>query len=711
MKLISADFKNFRLLRDLRLEFSTNPDRPLTVIRAENESGKTTLLVALQWCLYGDDALPGRRATDFRLHPIDWNTDDGESVPISVTIDFEVESQRHSPRHGLITSTNRYRIITSTTERIRGADWERGRTEISLFELTERGGSLIPNPTAIRSSIVPENLRNVFFTDGDRALSFIEATTSSKRDRVEKAIRSLLDLDILDAAIGHVSSTARTVNSKAKGIGADDQLSTTTTRLEEIDDAIKRLEPESADERANAARLEEKRNEYQKKIEEALIRGNRQELQRELNATNQGLTKTRQQANSAKQQHMKLFERLELGRDLLGPILRNAIVKLDAGRKQGRFPKAAVPVLEDRLRASDCICGETLSPEDSDGLRRRKHIEHLIEDSKTAEEVQATLTSLYFGSTNLNPDSVSADGLWTDWYNRIADVRDDLKVQDRELGTKLRELEAKIDGLQDTDIDGLREVRRQMDDQSRRAYNRHLRAETSLKSLRRERGDRIREHHTLLARQQSGKRILAEARVVEDIKGILTRTYDRITRDELLKVSNLMNTYFLEMIGADPEQGALIRSAKINDRFDILVYGPNERMLDPDRDLNGGSRRALTLAFILALTRVSEVQAPSVIDTPLGMMSGYVKTSVLRKAIEESSQLVLFLTRSEIAGCESILDGSIGEIVTLTNPAHYPLMLKNDPSINEMRLLKCDCNHRQECITCERSMSVETSDV
>ena len=37
-------------------------------------------------------------------------------------------------------------------------------------------------------------------------------------------------------------------------------------------------------------------------------------------------------------------------------------------------------------------------------------------------------------------------------------------------------------------------------------------------------------------------------------------------------------------------------------------------MLNPDRDLNGASRRALTIAFILALTDVSEVEAPNTID-------------------------------------------------------------------------------------------------
>ena len=65
MKLLRAEFQNFRMLRDLRLEFSTESDRSLTVIRAANESGKTTILHGLQWALYGDSALPGSSVQPF----------------------------------------------------------------------------------------------------------------------------------------------------------------------------------------------------------------------------------------------------------------------------------------------------------------------------------------------------------------------------------------------------------------------------------------------------------------------------------------------------------------------------------------------------------------------------------------------------------------------------------------------------------------------
>ena len=106
--------------------------------------------------------------------------------------------------------------------------------------------------------------------------------------------------------------------------------------------------------------------------------------------------------------------------------------------------------------------------------------------------------------------------------------------------------------------------------------------------------------------------------MTQDVIRVLQNSYERITKEELHKVSDLMNSIFLEMIGADPEQGAIIRRAEISPEFDIIVYGPNDRTLNPDRDLNGASRRALTLAFILALTKVSEVEAPQRDRHPTG---------------------------------------------------------------------------------------------
>src|SRR5262249_34441203 len=147
-------------------------DRHLTVIRAENESGKTTILNALQWALYGEDALPSK-GQDFRLHPIDWAASEGTRVPISVQVEFETKVIRRSTK-GLIESERRYRIIRSTTETLTGSSWQRSPSTVKLFLLTDNGSQPIDPPEAVINDELPPDLREVFFTDGDRALSFIE---------------------------------------------------------------------------------------------------------------------------------------------------------------------------------------------------------------------------------------------------------------------------------------------------------------------------------------------------------------------------------------------------------------------------------------------------------------------------------------------------------------------------------------------------------
>ena len=85
MQLVAAKIKNFKLLENIDLKFSTDPTRPLTVIRAENGSGKTSVLNALMWGLYGTAGLPeGAEAVRLTSSaaPV------GQSVEIQVIVEF-----------------------------------------------------------------------------------------------------------------------------------------------------------------------------------------------------------------------------------------------------------------------------------------------------------------------------------------------------------------------------------------------------------------------------------------------------------------------------------------------------------------------------------------------------------------------------------------------------------------------------------------------
>jgi len=706
MKLIRAEFENFRLLRRLKLDFSTDSVKKLTVIRAENETGKTTILNALQWALYGDDALPGR-GQDFRLHPIDWDASDGRRVPISVSVEFETTAVRRTAK-GVIESRRQYRIIRSAHETLNGTQWERSPSMVKLFHLTEAGSDPIDPPEAFIDEELPPELREVFFTDGDRALSFIEATVSAttKRERVQKAIRALLGLGVIEDALKHVKRAAQDVNKAAKGIGAGEKLTQIATKLEQIQKDSAELEEKIDDAKTQFAAYDEKLADVQKKIDAALVKGDREKLKRDIDQVERQLKQIDNQRAAACKEHSETFRGLALTRDLLAPVLEKGLAKLSELHDQGKIPNTTIPVLEERLRGEMCICGEPLHADDPDGKRRRDHIQHLIDDSRKADELQGRITDLYYGARPLQPDEVADDQRWLAEYKKIVERRDELEIMREDQGKKYKALEAQLDNIPDTDIQGLRDTKRQYTDQRDRFNADRSRYETQLEALKRDAESLVLQRDNLLREQKKGARILAELEVTQDVESVLRRSYDRITTEELAKVSELMNRIFLQMIGADPEQGAIIRKAQISDDFDIVVFGPNDRTLNPDRDLNGASRRALTLAFILALTKVSEVEAPNVIDTPLGMMSGYVKRSVLRTAVRESSQLILFLTRSEIADCEEILDAEAGRIVTLTNPAHYPTMLVNDPQVRERTVLRCECNHRRECRQCQRRTDV-----
>ena len=705
MKLLRAEFTNFRLLRDLILDFSTDAQRRLTVIRAENESGKTTILNGLQWALYGDKSLPGGSRQNYRLHPIDWDSTEGERVQIAVEIDYEVTTTRHSKNHGTIETRQVYRVVQSTYERVRGEVWEPGPTSVQLFEITDAGAEGIEPPEALLREHLPNELREVFFTDGDRALSFIEAdvSLSTKQARVRNAIQSLLGLEVIQEARDRVKKTASDVNRQAKAISTHGELTKTLDRLATLEIEASELRVAIIDAEEQFANLDERYAEMGKKIEEALLLGNREDLQQQYSQIENHIRTVNAQQEDAKKKHSELFSSLELSRDLMAPLLAKAFAKLDDLRDQGKIPNATIPVLEERLTASTCICGESLQQEGPESLRRRSHIQHLIDDSRKADALQGIVTDLYFGSVSLLPTQTAQQETWCVLSADATKRRDQLDRLREDLGKQSGAIDAKLKQIPNSDVPGLRDARRQYQEQRDRSNATRSRLKVDLSNVLKETEQLLRSRDQILRRQDKGQRFMADLEVAQDIETVLSKTYDRLTTEELDKVSSEMNSIFLEMIGADPQQGAIIRGSMITREFEIKVYGPNDRTLNPDRDLNGASRRALTLAFILALTKVSEVQAPNVIDTPLGMMSGYVKRSVLTTAIRESSQLILFLTRSEIADCEEILDDEAGLVVTLTNPAHYPVMLANNPGVTERTILKCECDHRGHCDQCRRT--------
>ena len=678
------------------------------MFRAPNETGKTTIVRALRWALYGDDGLPNK-GVGWRMHPIDWDVNESPQVQITVSVEFEI-SRFISIGAKKIESRQRYRISRSAIERISadGKEWTRTDASVKLFEMSEAGSTPIEPPEAIIRDELPTELRDIFFTDGDKAMDFIEAdtTTSSKRARVRKAIRSLLGLGIIKSSISHIENAAREANKRAKKIGGSDQLN---SLLQEIEDIEKNILKKRNEEKAKAEELsiaEQHLKDTQDNLDLALEKGDKEKLKHERDALDSRKKILLGDFKALQVEHSKLYEDSELAKLLLSQALEKSKNILGKLEKKGLIPHTTIPVLSHRLEIGECICGESLSTSDSSATHRIDHINQLIESNKSADELKKVMTKLFFKGEDLT----ASTSIWPNKLKIVIQKRETNYSALEEISKQMKALAAEIDSLPDTNIMEIRKFEKEYSSKCNTLRSQLLDIKHELSTSEQDLVMKKAVRESLLKNQDQGQKVANELAVIQDVLSILENTYTNMTTIELEKVSDMMNKIFLRMIGSDPTQGPLIHSSKITSEFDILVFGPDERMLDPDHDLNGASRRALTLAFILALTNVSEVEAPNIIDTPLGMMDGYVKRSVLKTSIEYSKQIILFLTHSEIADCEDLISEYGGVTKTLTNTAHYPTMLVNNPGVKEKKVLICECDHlhTSNCIICHRRENIET---
>jgi len=699
MKFRRARFSNFRLLRDIELDFSVDPKRPLTVIRAENETGKTTILNALQWVLFGEEGLP-TGGTGYRIIPIDWEVSVSNTADIIAELEFEHTFERPDGKGGWIESTDTYLARRNAVEVLQGPEtWRRFDESFELFRKGDSGYTPVKGGELLIRQILGSNLKDLFFTDGDRALSFItsEMPVGEKRRIVKRAIRDMLGFELLENSATHARNALAQIRSQAKEFPGSEEVARAEGRIRHLEEQESKNEKRLSEIDTELKQIDADINMIEQKLERALEKGNREDLIKHRQIKQDELTRTRTRLESVKQEHSGLFRRESLGQFLLKDHITKAGQILDDLKAKGRIPRTAIPILRERLDMRECICGESLDP----GTPRYQRIENLIVQQEAASAVDDRLTELRYIAVQKLSQLSDPDNSWTKQMRSIIERRNDLERQIETLEAELKAVETKISELPETDIGFLREQRKQ-----RLEYRDSLTREQSVGQSDRDKLARAKklandEWNALTARQKRYERVRCRVDAANDILDVIATSYKTIEESEITRVCSAMNEYFLNMIQADPEN-SIIRRADITEAYDIAVYGPEDRHLDTDLDLNGASRRALTLAFILALTEVSGVKAPNVIDTPLGMMSGIVKQSVLRTTVDHTEQLVLFLTRDELFGCQDIIDLYAGKVCTLTNSAHYPKQLVNDPNGSYKRLVSCDCNHHQYCNLCER---------
>jgi exonuclease SbcC len=182
MRLNSLRLCNFRQHSDSFITFDTG----LTGIIGPNGSGKTTILEAIAWALYGQDAARGKKETIRSLSA-------GAGARVKVELDFDLGGHRYRVVRGL----------TGAELYLDGSDAPVANTLTGVSEMLRR-----------RLGMSREEFFNTYFT-GQKELDVMAAMSPSERAQF---LSRVLGYERLRAAQRLVKDRARLVGAEATGL-------------------------------------------------------------------------------------------------------------------------------------------------------------------------------------------------------------------------------------------------------------------------------------------------------------------------------------------------------------------------------------------------------------------------------------------------------------------------------------------------------------
>jgi DNA sulfur modification protein DndD len=431
VKLFHIVLNNFRQYKgEVRWEFASSEDKPITFLFGANGSGKTTMLNACRWALYGTLSEDVEQR-DALIHNTVWDeADDGAIVGCFVELAFE---------HGGFNYIARRTVETSKSGSQRSLP-----QKLSVTETDESGNStLLAAPEAKIDSIMPAKLADFFFFNGERIERLVQPEAYKE---VEDSIKRMLGIEYMEAGAKNLKDVvARLTRDFSKLAGNDAER--LTAQLESEREAEESLIEEIGRAKKNISSFDAELD----RIQAALVSN---EVTRELSVQRKDLEASIQRLKEERGelQARKLRRIAESGfvftRDLCERFRDLAESMMAAGQLPHGVQQS---FLEGLLQQGECICGTD--------LRKHADARSRVEgkkDSAGVPEVQGTWMDLRGHLALLSDKRAQLRDDLDDLTTRIANTYARLREQ-QELLTEVNRKLGETDDDQGQDL----ETRRQ----------------------------------------------------------------------------------------------------------------------------------------------------------------------------------------------------------------------------------------------------------
>ncbi|MCZ8538292.1 AAA family ATPase [Paenisporosarcina quisquiliarum] len=640
--------KNFRqYYQEQTIEFSRSANRNVTVIHGENGSGKTALLNAFSWCLYGLHNLPNEKDI-INEHAIAIAI---EEVEGSVTINF-------------IDSGKEYTV----TRKVRAKKSLHG--EITYFEpevqvnYIEKGGlfKTVNNPTVELNRILPEDLRTYFFFDGERIDNL---SKESGTEDIKKAIKNIMGLEILERAITHTEKARIRFRSELKKFG-NSLIINIIEELDKLEGNREELKEQEILQKSNLSALDKQILAVETRLKQ--IEGAKQ-LQSQRDNKQTELLETKQ---TIKDIRRSLKEKMSK----IGYIAfsYSATQKADTIIKKNSagdvFTGVSSVFIEELISKGQCICGSSLT---SNSI----HLDHLklLKDRLNLNNYQ---NNIYEMVGNLKVIKERKINLISELKrlkkNEITEIQ---KVN--MLSEELDEISSKLTGKESEEIVQLENKRVALVNQKSLVERRLGVIENDLETVLKNINEKTTEQKKYQILEEKG--LLTQKRMdalqqLEIVMQEILKVREKLVKSQLQERITKVYSQFLRK-GYD---------VQLADNYELNVLNENKNIVG----MSQGERQITSLSFIGAIVDIAREHYkdqkvdfdeggiyPLVMDSPFGALDSDHRERIANGIYKLADQVVVIVSSSQWKGeVSEHLKDYIGK--------EYKL-LYNDPRQNKVR--------------------------
>lgn len=645
MKLKKLTIRNFRqFYGEVSISFSTDDKASVTVIHGENGAGKTSLLNAFKWVLYG--------ATDF-----DTNNENilsekaiaeaaqNSTVVMSVTLEFDDEGSTYT--------AHREQKFT------KGAGLHAESLGPSMPSLTFIDSAGLSkrstNPGNQLNQILPEDMHSYFFFNGERIekLAYNSAST-----QVRDAIKALMGLNILDRAEKQLkNSVVRHFNKEAK----DSSSGNMTALLDEqsrLTDQIQKKEEEISGWKKTLSEIDLEIEAIDKRLHSIEAIAEKQKRREELENQLEQIKKDKDEASSALNKN--ITERGFLA--FIDSELTAVKKYLDEMRIRGEMPsKVKSTFIDDLIELGKCICGQPLEP-GSDCVATLESYKTTIKDNGVEEQFM----TLFGEMSHLQ----TARKVLFSNINELMSKLAELGSRRQDLLGKIDELGEEIKGVEDSAKLEMRRV--ELKAKSKQLYDNCLLGENQKNIWEDELKDKDKEIEKELANTNQADLSQRRKQLAKEVADTIGELHEAMAHKVRSDLSTKVDDTFRKIMRKD-------YWAEIDDDFTLKIFKNIEgHGKQPVLEKSTGENQITSLCFISSIVNTAKEWArkpstfqkggiyPIVMDSPFGALDPEYRQKVATFIPALADQVIVMVSKSQWRGeVESELSKRLGKQYTL----------------------------------------------